>query len=227
MNGASVYDGDSLVTDNAGTMQVRFGGSQAYLLNHSSATIHQPANGSGFGATLTSGSMVLSSPKGESFVVLANGATIRPATAAPTVGEVTMVSPTELVLTSNRGTLEASLDGEVQSLPEGHSVRMVIQPADPASPQGNAPPWSPTVTYQAGDVVSYNGVIYQSIVNNNLDHVPTRGNSFWGGGPGGRNNNGNRVAHTAQNRFLWIAIAVVGVGVGIAVWQALVSPDKP
>ena len=172
LSGASVFDGDALMTDNGGSLQVRFGGSQAYLMPHSSAVVHE-SGVNGFGATLMGGTVILSSAKNETFQLIADGATIRPATSAATVGQVTMISPTELVLTSQKGAIEASLDGEVKTLQEGNSVRMVIQPADPAG----------------------------------------------SGGP--------QTRRAGRNHFLWIALALVGVGVGIALWQALVSPDKP
>ena len=133
MNGGSVFDGDALSTDTGGTLQVRFGGSQAYLLPRSMAVVHQAK--AGFGATLNSGSLIVASEKGNSFTLLADGATIRPATSGATVGQVTLVSPTELLLSSEKGSLEVSMDDDVKTLPEGKSVRMLIQPPDPGSPQ--------------------------------------------------------------------------------------------
>jgi hypothetical protein len=228
VTGDTLFDGDSLATENGGTLQVRFGGSQAYFLAQSSAVLHQA--GTGFGATLTSGTVVLSSQAGETFHLVADGASIRPATTQPTVGQVTLVSPTELQLISSKGSLEVSLDGETKTLLEGQSVRMLIQPVEEASapdPQGSAASWSSTTTYSKGDVVSYNGGLYTSAVDNNLNHVPGT-NSFWGkrrGGGGGNNGSGAQV--TGRNRFLWIFLGLAGAGVAIALAVAFISPSKP
>jgi hypothetical protein len=140
-SGASVFDGDTLATANGGTLQVRFGSSQAYLLPNSSAVLHQ--GGAGFGATLTGGTMVVSSASGEGFRLVADGATVRPATGQPTTAQITMVNPHELNLLSQRGSLEISMDGEVKTVPEGSSYRMVVEPADPGSP---APQGGPNPT---------------------------------------------------------------------------------
>jgi hypothetical protein len=131
-SGATIFDGDSIATGNGGTLQVRFGNSQAYLLPQSSAVVHQGA--AGFGATLTAGTVVVSSTGGEGFRLLADGATLQPASGQPTTAQITMVNPHELNLISQKGSLEISMDGEVKTIPEGSSYRMVVEPADPGSP---------------------------------------------------------------------------------------------
>jgi hypothetical protein len=131
-SGATVFAGDTIATGDAGTLQVRFGNAQAYLLPHSSATVQE--GGVGFGATLTAGTVVLSSAGGEGFRLVADGATMRPASAQPTTAQVTMVNSHELTLTSQKGPLEISMDGEVKTIPEGSSYRMVVEPAAAGSP---------------------------------------------------------------------------------------------
>lgn len=136
-NGATIFDGDHLRTDASGSLRVRFGASQAYLTPQSSAVVHQSADG--FAADLTRGTIVLSSTRGEAFQILANGASIRPGSAEPTVAQVTLVNPNELVLSSRKGALEVSAEGEVRTIPEGTSYRMVMEPAA-QGPQGGPRP---------------------------------------------------------------------------------------
>ena len=62
--------------------------------------------------------MVLSSAGGEGFRVLADGATMRPASAQPTTAQITLVNSHELTLMSQKGPLEISMDGEVKTIPE-------------------------------------------------------------------------------------------------------------
>jgi hypothetical protein len=135
-SGASIFDGDALITDSAGSLRARFGASQAYLPSKSSAVMH-PLVG-GFSASLVTGTIVLTSAPGETFRLLADGAVIRPKSAEPAVAQVSLISARELILTSRKGELEVAAEGQVQSIPEGTSYRMVIEPADPGAPQGTA-----------------------------------------------------------------------------------------
>lgn len=131
-NGATVFDGETLRTDISGLLRVRFGMSQAYFLPRSQAIVHQTDGG--FSADLASGTVVLSSADGETFHLVADGALIRPATAQATVAQITMVSPTELTLLSRKGSLEVSMDGEVKTVPEGASYRMLVSPGPDPGP---------------------------------------------------------------------------------------------
>jgi hypothetical protein len=131
--GASVYDGDQFQTGERGSMQARFGASMAYLLPQSSAVFHQI--GRGYSADLSGGTLVASAAAGETFRLVANFADIRPENGQPTVAQVTVVSPTELLLTSRRGTLAVSAMGESRTVSEGTSYRMFIQPEEQGDPQ--------------------------------------------------------------------------------------------
>ena len=125
--GSTVFDGDLLQTEKDGLLRVRFGSSQAALMSGAAAVVHQSADG--FAANLTRGEVVLSSSQGQKFSLVADGATIQPNTSGPTVAQVTWVSPKELLVMSRRGALQVSLGDEVQTIADGASYRMVIDPA--------------------------------------------------------------------------------------------------
>jgi len=137
INGATVFQGDRIATDPAGQLRVRFGTSQAHLFASSSAVVGQLAGG--FNADLTRGSVILSAADGETFSLTANGAVVRPGALQATVAQVTRVSPRELLLSSRMGALEVTFDGEVTTLVEGSSYRMLIDPADAQGPQTSRP----------------------------------------------------------------------------------------
>jgi len=172
-SGATIYDGDRLQTPANSTLRVRLGAGQMVLRQNTIAEVHTFPNG--FSANLNTGSVVVSSSEGQTFQVIADGATIRPSNAQPASGQITMISPTELVLTGTRGTLEVSMGDEVKTLEAGSSYRMEVETEDP--------------------------------------------------GPGPYP--GQNPHPTARNRFLWIAIPVIGAVTGIVIWRALVSPSKP
>jgi len=143
--GSTVFAGDRLATNEGGALRVGLGNSQAYLTPHSSAMVQQFSDG--LGTTLTGGTVVLTSVAGGSFRLSADGATIRPNTAGATSAQITMVSPSELLLLARKGSLEVSMDDDVKTVPEGASYRMLILPPDapPGAAAAAVPPGSPSV----------------------------------------------------------------------------------
>ena len=136
-SGATIYDGDRLETQANSTLRARLGSGQMVLRENTVADVHSLPNG--FSADLQSGTVVVSSAKGQTFQLVADGATIRPADEQPASGQVKMVSASELVLTGTRGTLLVSMGGETKTLGAGDSYRLEVQPEDPGpgpNPQG-------------------------------------------------------------------------------------------
>ncbi len=134
-SGATVFDGDTLSTDAGGRLAVRLGGSQLYLLGDSGAKMKQ--SNAGVVAVLQRGTVVLNSPSAGAADLKASAAHIR-AQAGPTLAQVTLVSPTELLVTSNRGTLEVTIGEETHVVSEMTSYRVLIEPEVP-NPQGGRP----------------------------------------------------------------------------------------
>jgi hypothetical protein len=132
-SGETVYDGDRLTTPANSTLRVRLGSGQIALHQNSTADVHSFPNG--FSANLDYGTVVVSSAEGQTFQVIADGTTIRPLNSEPTSGQISMISPTELVLTGTRGTLKVTMGDEVKTLEAGSSYRLEVEPepADPAA----------------------------------------------------------------------------------------------
>jgi hypothetical protein len=128
-SGATIYDGDRLQTPANSTLRVRLGSGQLVLRQNTSADVH--ALPGGFSANLNSGTVVLSSIEGQTFQLIADGATVRPANGQPTSGQVSMISSKELVLTSTRGTLEVTMGDEVKTVEAGSSYRLEVESEDP------------------------------------------------------------------------------------------------
>ena len=132
--GATIYDGDRLSTGGEGTLRARFGGAQMYLRPSTLTTVHTFTNG--FSADLGAGTVVASSPEGQTFQLLADGATIRPVGSQATEAVVTYVSPTQLLLTANRGSVQVTLGDETRTVDAGSSYRVEVE-AEDAGPQGS------------------------------------------------------------------------------------------
>ena len=128
-SGATIYDGDRLQTPSNSTLRVRLGAGQMVLRQNTTADVHALSNG--FSANLDYGTVILSSAEGQTFQLIADGATVRPANSEPTSGQVAMISPKELVLTSTRGTLEVTMGDEVKTVEAGSSYRLEVESEDP------------------------------------------------------------------------------------------------
>lgn len=140
--GATVYDGDRLQTEASSTLRVLLGESQMYLRPGTLTEVRGISNG--FSAKLTHGSVIVSSRDARTFQVLADGAVVRPVGTGATVAQVTWVSPTELLLSSSRGTIQVTYDSDSQMIEAGNTYRMLIQPDDPG-PQGSGGNGGPAV----------------------------------------------------------------------------------
>jgi hypothetical protein len=127
-SGATIYDGDHLQTAANSTLRIRVGTEQLVLRQNSMVDLHAFPNG--FTANLGAGTVVVSSTEGRTFQVIADGATVRPANSQPASGQVNMISATEAVITSTRGTLEVSMGDEVKTVEPGASYRMEVVSGD-------------------------------------------------------------------------------------------------
>jgi len=135
-SGATIYDGDRLVTQDIGTMRVRLGTGQMFLHQNTSALVHAIPNG--FSADLDAGIVSISSAEGQTFQLLADGATIRPASTHPTSAQIAKISPTEVILTPTRGALQITMGDEVKTVEAGGSYKMEVE-TEAADPQGRPP----------------------------------------------------------------------------------------
>ena len=133
--GATVFDGDRLETESAGALRARLGSSQIYLLPESTVQVYGMTGG--YSAELMRGTLLASAVAGQTFQLLADGATIRPAGKQPAIAQVTRVSAKELTLTARQGSLEVTIGGDVKTIEEGRSYRMdVVETGDGPGPQG-------------------------------------------------------------------------------------------
>jgi hypothetical protein len=130
--GAMVYAGDRFDTEIGGTLRLRVGASQFYLLASSAATLAQ--NPSRAMLTLTRGTAGFSSAASGQLQLDTPAGIVRGAEGKPAYGQVTIKSANELVVSAFRGDLLLDNDGEFHSIPEGKSYRVVIESdQEPAS----------------------------------------------------------------------------------------------
>ena len=122
--GTTIFNGDRLVTDTQGSMQIRVGAARL-LLQGASAAIINDTDGTP-SAKLVQGAAAFSTGNARAFTLFASRAIVRADSDAPTIGQVTYLSERELLVASKRGSLAVTVDGETRIIPEGSSYRVVL-----------------------------------------------------------------------------------------------------
>ena len=126
--GTTVFGGDRLFTTSAGSVQVRAGAARLLLSGDSAAVLAKdeisPA------ASLTRGTAIFSTATSKAFVMHVGSMVIRPGTDAPTVAQVTVVGPKQLVVRSTRGSVSVAVDDDVRVIPEGMAYRIILDPTE-------------------------------------------------------------------------------------------------
>jgi hypothetical protein len=131
--GANVYAGDALNTYPGGTLRMRVGSGQLFMLASSEASVTQDhgridmlmkSGTAGFSATI-SDPLEIDTPVG----------TLRPANDKHAFGQVTITGARQIIVTSYEGTLSLNHDGEERMIEAGKSYRVTLasEPAAPAA----------------------------------------------------------------------------------------------
>lgn len=134
--GSTVFAGDKLDTEQAGNLQVRAGAARLVLTG--SSRVVWGADDGAPSATLTGGTAAFSTANAKAFVLHAGTAVFRPRDDEPTVANVTLLSPKELVVRCTRGALLIGVDDDVRVIPEGTAYHVILDP-DAAIPAGAVP----------------------------------------------------------------------------------------
>jgi len=130
--GTTLYGGDRLSTETMGSVQIRAGAARLLLLSASVAQVNDSEGAPS--AKLLLGTATFSTGNAHAFTLYASTAAIRAQSDAPTIGQVTYLNDKELIVTSKRGPLTVTVDGETQLIPEAGAYHVYLDPA--ASPQG-------------------------------------------------------------------------------------------
>lgn len=142
--GTSVYSGDSLWTDTGGTLRLKIGSGQLYLLASSGVTLGQEE--SAVQAALTRGTAGFSVTPTDRLELLIPQGIVRAASGQSAYGQVTLISPTEVVVSVYRGALVLDNVGELHTIGAGSSYRVTILPdVDSQQPEGATTPEYPQV----------------------------------------------------------------------------------
>jgi FecR protein len=124
--GSTVFAGDKVSTELPGSVQIRAGAARFLLASGSVATLSSDETAAA--ATLISGTATFSTSNSKAFTLHFANAAIRPNTDEPTVGQVSIAGPRELVVKSNRGSLAFTVENETRVVTEGTAYRVILNP---------------------------------------------------------------------------------------------------
>ena len=142
--GATVFTGDKLDTEQErGGLQIRAGAARLVLT--ASSRLVWGAEGGSPSATLMGGTAAFSTAGAKAFVLHAGTAAFRPRGDEPTVANVTLLNPKELVVRCSRGAVLIAVEDDVRVIPEGTAYRVVLDP-EAAGRLGGAPTPVPAAT---------------------------------------------------------------------------------
>ncbi len=132
--GTTVYPGDILKTDGSGSVRLRGGLAQFYMMSDSEARMEDSA--SGLRAALLKGTAGFSSGPSDPVELTALDVVIRSVDGQPAHGRVSIVGENELVVTSFKGPFELTLDGDTRAVADGMSYRVTLQNQPPSEGNG-------------------------------------------------------------------------------------------
>lgn len=134
--GTTIYNGDSVSTAEEGTLTLRIGQAVVQLREKSSVTLRGTAEREvkEFEAELVSGAAVLSVAPGTTGEIESSAASVRPISDTRGVVQVERIGAYELIVFAQRGAAQISYHGESETVPEGKSYRVLLNPEDGSAP---------------------------------------------------------------------------------------------
>lgn len=130
-DGATVYDGDCYSTEAGGRLFLQGRAAMFELGADSVVTMRRRTSGAtGTEAELGQGTLVFKADRSTALEVVAREAHIWPASETRTIGEVTVFGSSELHVYARRGSLQLLYRGETETIGEGESYRVLLDPSD-------------------------------------------------------------------------------------------------
>ena len=130
--GTTVYPGDTVQTDEGGTLRLKFGTNQLYLLSSSAATFSQNENT--IRATVGRGTVGFSSNASSELELAIPQGILRAGRGQAASGQVTITNPQEVVISAYQGALVLDNEGQFHTIPAGKTYRVTMD-LEPAAAQ--------------------------------------------------------------------------------------------
>jgi hypothetical protein len=195
--GATVYSGDYLSTNDNGMLLVRMGALSLHLEGSSAAHVYAAPYGAV--VELNRGAVRYTTPgTQQNLIIVASDVRVTPALGVPDFGRVSLDNPCNLTVYSQRGTANAQVGSESHLVEEGQAYRIrALNEVDYRQ-------------YVSPDVSDYHGHHQHHECPAPVDMV--KGKPPIAGG---------------QSRFLLVSVALIGGATAFGVLKAYESPARP
>lgn len=127
--GATVYPGDGLSTEPGGTLRLKVGGGQIYMLSQSEMRLAE-VDGA-VQASVSHGTVGFSAGSADRVELQTPMGILRSADGRPVYGQISMTSPTQMIVSAYTGELELDYNGDVHTITAGNSYSVSLA-SDPA-----------------------------------------------------------------------------------------------
>jgi len=125
-DGATVYSGDYLSTDDNGAMQVRVGSLSLELQSNSAAHIYRAPYGAV--VELNRGTAIYTTPGGhENLVIVASDVRVTPVLSMADFGRVSIDDPCRVTVSSERGQVDVRVGSESKLVEQGKAYRVAAE----------------------------------------------------------------------------------------------------
>lgn len=129
--GSTIYDGDRLSTDIGGALRINGAAITLQVAARSSVTLRRaPTPEANVQAELGSGTITFSTGQAGNIAVLADDASIRPASHVSTMAQIWVITQKELLVYALRGSLNFSYHGDSKMILEGTKFRVLLDPSE-------------------------------------------------------------------------------------------------
>jgi hypothetical protein len=133
IEGATIYQGDTMETDPTGVLRIRARGSQLYM--NPNSVVQLETSGPGLIRTsLLKGRVGFSSGASDLVEVQIGDMLIRSRPGVAARGEVEMITPENLRVSSIEGTFDFTFDGVTETVASGKSYQATVTQDTPANP---------------------------------------------------------------------------------------------
>ncbi len=135
--GSDIYSGDTLATDAGGSLRLKIGSGQVYLLSTSSATLVPQENK--VQAKVGYGTLDFSTSAPEQLEIGTPLGIVRGTDSQRVFGQVAVLSPTKMQVSAYEGTLlVTALNGEQKTIEQGETYEATLAAPEPGGGQNQA-----------------------------------------------------------------------------------------
>ncbi|MGH9736205.1 MAG: hypothetical protein ACRD8A_16630 [Candidatus Acidiferrales bacterium] len=132
--GSTLYAGDSLQTEDGGSLRLTLGGGQVYLLSSSAADLLR--SGPVFQASITRGTVGFSALTDKQFQIVTPEGIVEAANGLPAFGQVTFAGKYDIVISAYTGALVLHRGNQTLMVKAGQSYYVSLVPDDDSRRRG-------------------------------------------------------------------------------------------